>query len=78
MRHTIQVLATWDPEAKVYFAESEDVPGLATEAESLDVLIVKLREMIPELLELNDDGDLPSQVPFELMTRSSAPFAKRC
>jgi hypothetical protein len=34
-------------------AESEDVPGLVAEADSPNVLVQKLRTLIPELLELN-------------------------
>ena len=34
-------------------AESEDVPGLVAEADSPNVLVQKLRSLIPELLELN-------------------------
>jgi predicted RNase H-like HicB family nuclease len=62
------VNANWDDEAKVWVAESDAVPGLATEAASLDALVAKLRDMIPELLELND-SDLPTEVPFELLAR---------
>jgi predicted RNase H-like HicB family nuclease len=47
------VHAEWDPEAGVWVATSEDVPGLATEAETLEALADKLRIMIPELLEAN-------------------------
>jgi predicted RNase H-like HicB family nuclease len=54
MERTIKVSAEWDSEAKVWVAESEDVPGLATEAESPDALLEKLKILIPELLELND------------------------
>lgn len=50
----IIVAATWDSEAKVWVAESEDVPGLAAEAESPENLLEKLKTLIPELLELND------------------------
>ena len=50
MAYTVQ--ATWDEEAKVWVAESEDVPGLATEAESPEALLNKLRVLVPELLEL--------------------------
>ncbi len=56
MAYTVQ--ATWDEEAKVWVAESEDVPGLATEAGSPETLLNKLRVLVPELLELN--GCLPS------------------
>jgi len=45
------VEATWDPEAEVWVATSEDVPGLATEAPSLERLREKLRTIVPELLE---------------------------
>jgi hypothetical protein len=50
---TYVVHATWDDEAKVWVAESEDVPGLVTEPKDLDALMDKLRVMVPELLELN-------------------------
>jgi predicted RNase H-like HicB family nuclease len=43
----------WDGEAEVWVATSEDVPGLATEAETLEALSQKLRTMVPELLQLN-------------------------
>ncbi|MDJ0580009.1 DUF1902 domain-containing protein [Crocosphaera sp.] len=43
----------WDTEAEVWVATSEEVPGLATEADTLENLNDKLREMIPELLVLN-------------------------
>jgi predicted RNase H-like HicB family nuclease len=47
------VNAKWDDEAKVWVATSEDVPGLVTEAETIERLFEKLRVMIPELLEAN-------------------------
>ena len=53
MNQEITVTATWDPAALVWVAESEDVPGLVTEAENLEISINKLRILIPELLEAN-------------------------
>ena len=50
---TCRVGAFWDVEAQVWTATSEDVPGLATEADSLEALIQKLRSLVPELLRLN-------------------------
>ena len=47
-----KVEASWDAEAAVWVA-SEDVPGLATEAETIEALTQKLRCMIPELVLLN-------------------------
>jgi predicted RNase H-like HicB family nuclease len=37
----------------VWVAESEDVPGLVTEAETVEQLIAKLQVMVPELLGAN-------------------------
>ena len=45
--------AEWGAEAAVWVATSNDVPGLATEAETLEALAAKLRVMVPELLALN-------------------------
>jgi len=47
------VRADWDEEARVWVATSNDVPGLATEEETLEGLIQKLKIMIPELLAAN-------------------------
>jgi predicted RNase H-like HicB family nuclease len=70
MKHEFDVTATWDDEAKVWVAESEDVPGLITEADTFEALVVKLRTLIPELLEAN--GVLPptgDEFPFKLIAR---------
>jgi predicted RNase H-like HicB family nuclease len=64
-----QVLADWDPEACVWVATSLDVPGLATEAETIEGLTEKLRVMIPELLEANGllpGGHASGSIAFEL------------
>ena len=50
----ITVFANWDPDAKVWVATSDDVPGLATEAPTTEMLVSKVELMIPELLELNN------------------------
>ena len=52
------VTAEWDAEANVWVATSDDVPGLATGADTFEALAAKLRVMVPELLELN--GILPA------------------
>ena len=58
---TYHVQADWDPEANVWVVTSDDVPGLATEAATIEELTARLRTMIPELLEAN--GLLPAGVP---------------
>lgn len=68
MQKVLFIRAEWDDEAGVWVATSDDVPGLATEAETIEALSAKLEIMVPELLEANgclDDGD----VPFELLAR---------
>lgn len=72
----ITVRATWDSEAGMWVAESDDLPGLITEAPTLDELDRKLAVMIPELLELNG-GDLPDVVPFYLLARRETVPARR-
>src|SRR5437764_11701701 len=66
---TWHVKADWDAEAGVWVATSEDVPGLATEAETIEELTNKLRVMIPELLASNGllSGIVPAEsIAFEL------------
>ena len=67
------VHADWDPEADVWVATSEDVPGLATEASTIEDLTEKLRGLIPELLEANRmlPGDPSAGISFELTSHRS-------
>lgn len=53
---------TWDPEAAVWIAESDDVPGLVLESGSFDALVERVRIAVPELLELNGGGSTPLQL----------------
>lgn len=62
------IRAEWDEEARIWFATSEDVPGLATEGSNLEALIEKLKTIIPELLEANEK-EMESEIPFEVFTR---------
>jgi hypothetical protein len=48
------VRAEWDARAKVWVASSDDVPGLATGADTWNLLIEKLKIVVPELLEENE------------------------
>ena len=52
----IEVRAFWDEEAGVWVAESDQLAGLVTEAETFEGLTAKLQALIPELLELNAPG----------------------
>ena len=62
------VRVEWDEECQVWVATSDDVPGLATEAETIESLIRKLKVMIPELLKANG-YPVSYDVPFEILSR---------
>ena len=68
MTKVLFIRAEWDAEASVWVATSDDVPGLATEADTLEALSAKLDVMVPELLQANGYDDGPD-VPFELLAR---------
>ncbi len=71
------VSCEWDPEAQVYYVADSDVPGLATEAPTLEALESKLHQMIPELLELNAGLPPHQVVPFELVAHKRELVARR-
>jgi len=49
----LEILAEWGDEAQVWVATSDDVPGLVTEAPTMEALVKRLRAIIPELMVLN-------------------------
>lgn len=53
MQHKFLVTAEWDEEAGVWIATSDDIPGLVTEAATLDALLERVMAITPELLEDN-------------------------
>jgi hypothetical protein len=53
MRNRFNVQVTWDAEAAMWVADSDDIPGLAAEAPDDKALWRKLEKLIPELLVLN-------------------------
>ena len=63
MAQTIVVRATWDPEASVWVAESDDLP-LVTEAPTIAALQAKLPGIIQDLIEVEDgeEVDLPVEL----------------
>ena len=60
----------WDQEAQVWVVESSDILGLVTEADNLDRLTNKLKQMIPELLASNHQMAIENNknIVFELIT----------
>ena len=59
------VQAHWDPEAEVWWAESNDIIGLVAEAPTYDCLRTELSHTIPEIMDLNNqrhDGPLEVRI----------------
>ncbi|MBS0354453.1 MAG: DUF1902 domain-containing protein [Proteobacteria bacterium] len=73
----VQVHAEWDDEAGVWVATSDDVPGLVTEADTVEALVTKLRELVPDLMEANgvEDG---RDVPVELLSHCTLIAHRHC
>jgi len=69
MSRTYEVAAHWDSEAGVWVAESDDIPGLVAEAESMNALVEKIRVLVPELFELNG-GLEPGQKTVDVLVRA--------
>jgi predicted RNase H-like HicB family nuclease len=70
------VEAPWDDEASVWVATSEDIPGLVTEAETLDELRSKLADIVPEFLAENDPSALRDwPLPIEIVARQGMSIA---
>lgn len=66
MPDTRHIHASYDAEAKVWWAESKDLPGLVSEAPTLDALIDRVIAVVGDLLAAN--GGLPGQVSLEFVT----------
>jgi hypothetical protein len=68
----IVVKATFDPEARVWFVESSDMPGLNLEADSVEALVDKLPGAIRDLIDEGGAGrDGDHDVPIELIAHAS-------
>ncbi|MDP4829600.1 MAG: DUF1902 domain-containing protein, partial [Burkholderiaceae bacterium] len=68
MQKVFFIRAEWDDDAKVWVATSDDVPGLVTEANTIELLAQKLESLVPELLEENDLL-ISGEVAYELLAR---------
>lgn len=56
---------TWDEEASVWVATSNDIPGLVLESGSFDALLERTRFAVPELLSLNAFDPQPFSLTFK-------------
>jgi hypothetical protein len=65
---SIVVHATWDDEASVWVATSNDIDGLAVEAESMEELEPKVRAALADLIELNGISSSLPEIPFYIVS----------
>lgn len=63
MPYSRYVHTTYDPESQVWWAESDDLPGLASEASTPDELVERVVSVARELLIAN--GAAPDGVTLE-------------
>lgn len=61
------VVFSWDDEASVWIATSEDIPGLVLESGSYDALMERVRYAAPELIELN--GQEPARATLTITSK---------
>ena len=68
--NSIIVKAEWDPEASVWVAMSDDVPGLVAESKTLEKLRPKLLAMIADLIEDNHMEINLTEIPVHIIAHS--------
>lgn len=65
------VTAQWDEQASVWVATSEDIPGLVSEAASLDLLYARISAVALELLR---DNGTPAEAAYMIDFHVLGPF----
>lgn len=71
----------WDDEARVWYVEDSNVPGLVAEASTVEAMQALLRVRVPELLELNMPELLESREArssYEIVTHRQQDVAVAC
>ena len=48
------IVAEWDDEAGVWYTAESDVPGLVVETDDFETFVAEVRQLVPELLRLNE------------------------
>lgn len=70
VRTRVRVTAAYDPEAKVWYVEDSDLPGVNAWAPTVEGLLHKLPGVVLDLLEAEGCGD-GDEVPIELVAHAS-------
>jgi Domain of unknown function (DUF1902) len=70
----VVVTAAYDEEANVWYVEESNVPGLRTEAASIEALRDKLPGLVEDLVEANNldfHGEVPIEVIYHARTMAT-------
>jgi hypothetical protein len=70
MQRVFTVKAEWDEDAGVWYVSDSDVPGLATEAPTVEELEARILAIVPDLVDLNRetlDGDESADIPVHVL-----------
>jgi len=73
LMNSYHIIFTWDPEARVWIATSEDIRGLVLESGSFDALMERVRIAVPELISLNGDASDAANLIFMLDRQERIP-----
>lgn len=65
MRRHAVVRVAWDEEAKVWYIDGSDIPGLATEADTLEEIRCKVPIILQDLIE--DRTDWPDEIEIDFI-----------
>ena len=71
MQDTYFATLDWDADAGVWYISDTDFPGLVAEAASQSELVAKVRELVPELYNLNRnlfDDPPPETIPIRMQS----------
>ncbi len=71
----VVVSAEWDDEAKVWVAESANLEGLVTEADTLEALRARLALVVPDLLE--EYGEHDEDIAIEIIAHAREHISRR-
>jgi len=61
----VTVVFSWDDEASVWIAESNDLPGLILESGSFDAFLERVKIAIPDLLASNGTEHTQTKIHFK-------------
>ena len=79
MQHvSIVVRADWDDDAKVWVATSQEIDGLAVEADTIEGLKEKIVNAICDLVELNGIDSSVASLPVHLMAEQLIQVPNPC